>query len=316
MPLPVSLVDVPIPLALGASVHAHTLIDCIGEDSQGLVYRATEADTGRLVVLREFFPVGRVWRDGTSVVPLPEAQADFRRELADFIVRVSQVSCIGRPAWWRVEDYWLHGGTAWVKMPWVEGGGTLYGAQGLPDAEALVVLTRQAVAEESLPPEEGPEPVESAAPEAVVMPAVTVRAPVSAPVRRVGLRWAVAGFAALLLGVVAILGKPGHPPADVAVITTAPDQITPTVAFPVSQPPVRPSASAPIAAQLDSPPPQHRQTVRRAPRVAAAHLPRDPAAGATRPPAPSDACLDALTRRSLDPAGRADTDATFSTTCR
>jgi hypothetical protein len=171
----------PPALPAGVSVHAHTLTAGLDCDSHGFVYRATEREGGRVVLLREFFPAGLVTRaSGGTVVPVG-APEGFRRALADFLVQVSERSCIEHPALWSIEDYWLHGGTAWVKMPWVEDrtpqGGTHDPTGPVGDAwldqwvldgcEALEVACRGA---------EGEETGEDAAP--LPVPGVTVVMPV------------------------------------------------------------------------------------------------------------------------------------------
>lgn len=112
--------DGPPALPAGVSIQSHTLTDCLEHDSHGFVYRATESAGGRVVLLREFFPIELVGRAAGRAVASAGTQAEFHRVLTDFIVQVSERSCIEHPALWPIEDYWLHGGTAWVKMPWVE----------------------------------------------------------------------------------------------------------------------------------------------------------------------------------------------------
>ena len=97
----------------------------LGEDLDGFDYAAEEHHSGRAVLLREGCPVGLVRRVGMEVVPLEDAEADFREWLARWsqlldhwqrASRAADPARLGHCALVAIEDRGEAHGTAWVGL--------------------------------------------------------------------------------------------------------------------------------------------------------------------------------------------------------
>ncbi|WP_310460870.1 hypothetical protein [Sphaerotilus sp.] len=130
MPSHYATLAFPTPLPPGTCLGPYVLTGCLGDDLDGFDYAAEERHSGRTVAVREGCPVGLVQRIGVEVVPLPDAEADFRDWLARWTRLTGHWAQAGRSAdlarlapsaLVRIEAQGQANGTAWVCLTPVTG---------------------------------------------------------------------------------------------------------------------------------------------------------------------------------------------------
>lgn len=111
------------PLASGASVRGHRIDGVIGRGGFGVVYRAIEAGTGRVVALKEYLPAQLAARRGDGVVePISSACADaFEAGLESFVEEGALLRSLRDPGLVEVFDAWAQNGTAYLAMRLYDG---------------------------------------------------------------------------------------------------------------------------------------------------------------------------------------------------
>ncbi len=110
-------------LPLGTELRHYRLIDVVGRGGFGVVYRAEDRRSGRVVAIKEFLPAaiaGRV--KGTRIAPRKAEFAPIlKKGIEGFMREAALLAELSHPALVSVIESWLENDTAYLAMEYYEG---------------------------------------------------------------------------------------------------------------------------------------------------------------------------------------------------
>jgi serine/threonine protein kinase len=108
-------------LSPGVSVKHYTVVDLLGCDHQGCLYRAECNDTDSSVMLYEYLPAGLAARSGHAVQALPGKAEALAKAVAGYATRLRAAGLVGHPALPTLDDIWTDNATVYAVGPWRPG---------------------------------------------------------------------------------------------------------------------------------------------------------------------------------------------------
>ena len=123
----------------GSTVKHYTVVDLLGFDHQGCLYRAECADTEFPVLLYEYLPAGLAIRGAHGVQSLPGKAEALSKAVAAYATRLRAAGLVGHPALPALDDIWSQGATVYAVGPLRPGRSlmTALASGGHPDAPSL-----------------------------------------------------------------------------------------------------------------------------------------------------------------------------------
>jgi hypothetical protein len=109
----------------GATVKHYTVVDLLGFDHQGCLYRAESPHGGHRVMLYEFLPAGLAVRGTHGVQPLPGKADALAKAVAAYATRLRAAGLVGHPALPTLDDIWTESSTLYAVGPLRSGHGLL-----------------------------------------------------------------------------------------------------------------------------------------------------------------------------------------------
>ena len=108
-------------LAPGSTVKQYAVIDSVGFDTQGSLYRAECTRTQRTVLLYEYWPQGLATRRAGGIHAAPGRADAAARALSAQATRLRAAALIGHPALPTLDDIWEQDGALYAAGPWRPG---------------------------------------------------------------------------------------------------------------------------------------------------------------------------------------------------
>jgi len=124
----------------GAMVKHYAVIDSVGFDQQGCVYRAECGLTQRTVCLYEYLPGGLAVRGAGGVHALPGRTEALAKAISSQATRLRAAALLGHPSLPTLEDIWQQNGALYAVGAWHPGRSLLSDLASRPapiDAELL-----------------------------------------------------------------------------------------------------------------------------------------------------------------------------------
>ena len=111
------------PLPQGTVLREYTLESVLGHGGFGIVYRARHNESGQVVAIKEFLPLGLAVRDGATVRPRRDADSrDFEDSLSQFLDEArALVTFSGHESVVACRDFFCAHGTGYLVMEFEEG---------------------------------------------------------------------------------------------------------------------------------------------------------------------------------------------------
>lgn len=105
----------------GPAPQGLVLLECIGSDALGHVFRALQPASGEQVTLYEFLPCDLAMRSGGAVAAVPGREGAFEAAQATYMAQLRAMSDLQHPALPALRAIWQDGGTVYAMGPWAPG---------------------------------------------------------------------------------------------------------------------------------------------------------------------------------------------------
>lgn len=112
-------------LDIGATIRHFEVLEVFPLGGFGVTYRAWDSKLNRQVAIKEFFPEGMAERQYESgamtVVPLAQAEAEFRYRLQQYLDEARVLASFNHPNIIKVYDFFEASGSAYIVMEYADG---------------------------------------------------------------------------------------------------------------------------------------------------------------------------------------------------